>query len=215
MQRPAPHSGVQPIRERIGIMGGTFDPIHMGHLVAGEEVRARLGLSRVIFMVAGDPPHKSKRVVSDSEDRYSMTELAIASNPDFSASRLEIDRDGPTYTVDTMLALRRLHPEADLFFITGADAVFEIIGWDRADVLADLVTFVGVSRPGYDISAQREEHDNASSRFQIEFLQIPALAISSTDLRQRIRAGLPIRYLTPDPVVDYIHAHGLYREAGR
>lgn len=208
-------NGAEPIRERIGIMGGTFDPIHIGHLVAGEEVRARLGLSHVIFMVAGDPPHKSRRVVSDSEHRYSMTERAIASNPDFSASRLEIDREGPTYTVDTMVALKRIHPEADLFFITGADAVFEIIGWERADLLADLVTFVGVSRPGWDISAQREEHDNASSRFKIEFLEIPALAISSTDLRERIRSGLPIRYLTPDPVVDYIHAHGLYRGAGR
>ena len=207
--------GVDAARERIGIMGGTFDPIHMGHLVAAEEVRARLGLSRVIFMVAGDPPHKSKRTVSASEDRFSMTERAIASNPEFSASRLEIDRNGPTYTVDTMLALKRLYPDADLFFITGADAVFEIIGWDRADLLADLVTFVGVSRPGYDISHQRDEYDIRTSRFKIVFLEIPALAISSTDLRERMRSGLPIRYLTPDPVVDYIHEHGLYKGAHR
>lgn len=138
-----------------------------------------------------------------------MTEMAIASNPCFSVSRLEIDREGPTYTVDTMLALKELRPSAELYFITGADAVFEIIGWDRAELLADLVTFVGVSRPGYDIEQARARHAE-TSLFTIEFLEIPALAISSTDLRRRVLEGLPIRYLTPDPVVDYIRERGLY-----
>lgn len=198
-------------RLRLGIMGGTFDPIHAGHLVAAEEVRVRMELDQVVFMVAGQPPHKTTAPVTSGEDRYLMTVLATASNPAFDVSRMEIDRSGPTYTVDTVLALRdELGDEVDFFFITGADAVWEIIGWDRAELLADLVTFVGVTRPGYDLEAERRKHEEENTRFRIEYLEVPALAISSTDLRSRVAQGLSIRYLTPDSIVSYIAKRGLY-----
>ncbi len=200
---------------RLGIMGGTFDPIHFGHLVTAEEALVQFNLDRVLFMPTGIPALKVRDDVTPSEDRYLMTVLATASNPDFDVSRMEVDRPGLTYTVDTLLALREMHgPSTELFFITGADAVWEIISWRDAETVADLATFIAATRPGYDLDAARRAHDSSQTRFRIEYVDVPALAISSTDLRARVRERRPIRYLTPEPVAAYIEKHGLYRDVG-
>ncbi len=196
-------------------MGGTFDPIHYGHLVTAEEALVQFNLDRVLFMPAGMPVLKAPHDISSAEDRYLMTVLATGPNPDFDVSRMEVDREGPTYTVDTLKALRNMYgPSTQLFFITGADAVWDIVSWRDAATIADLATFIGVTRPGYDLDAARRAHNDAATRFQIEYVEVPALAISSTDIRARVRDRRPIRYLTPDPVVAYITKRGLYREVG-
>lgn len=201
-------------KQRLGIMGGTFDPIHYGHLVTAQEALVQFNLDRVIFMPTGQPARKIDRPVSSAEDRYLMTVLATASNPDFHASRMEIDRPGLTYTVDTLDELRTTYgPQMELFFITGADAVWEILTWKDADRVAELATFIAATRPGYDLEAARAEHDVADSRVRIEPIEVPALAISSTDLRRRVAERRPIRYLTPESVAAYIEKHALYREA--
>lgn len=200
---------------RLGIMGGTFDPIHFGHLVTAEEALVQFNLDRVIFMPTGTPAFKADQEVSSAEHRYLMTVLATAANPDFDVSRMEVDRPGLTYTVDTLAALRELHgPSAELFFITGADAVWEIVGWKDAEQIAGLATFIAATRPGYDLEQARASHEEAESTFRIEYIEVPALAISSTDLRARVAEKRPIRYLTPESVVAYIQKHDLYREVG-
>ncbi len=200
---------------RLGIMGGTFDPIHYGHLVTAEEALVQFNLDRVIFMPTGRPAAKSNDYVSEPEHRYLMTVLATAANPDFDVSRLEIDRPGLTFTVETLQALRDEHgPSAELFFITGADAVWEIVSWKEADKVAGLATFIAATRPGYDLEGARALHERQATGFRIEYIEVPALAISSTDLRQRVAQRRPIRYLAPEPVVSYIQKHGLYREVG-
>ncbi|MEO7586497.1 MAG: nicotinate-nucleotide adenylyltransferase [Arachnia sp.] len=195
-------------RYRLGVMGGTFDPIHHGHLVAGSEVAAQFDLDEVVFVPTGMPWQKRDREVSMPEDRYLMTVIATASNPRFSVSRVDIDRDGDTYTVDT---LKDLHaergPEVDLFFITGADAVRQILTWYGADELFDLAHFVGVTRPGVPMTADDLKHLPAD---RVTLIEIPALAISSTDCRQRVRESAPIWYLVPDGIVQYIAKRGLY-----
>jgi nicotinate-nucleotide adenylyltransferase len=194
-------------------MGGTFDPIHFGHLVTAEEALVQFNLDRVIFMPTGIPALKVRDDLTPAEDRYLMTVLATAPNPDFDVSRLEIDRPGVTYTVDTLRSLRDMHgPTTQLFFITGADAVWEILSWHDAETIADLATFIGATRPGYDLEAARRLHEDAETRFRIEYVDVPALAISSTDIRQRVRERRPVRYLMPEPVVSYIEKRGLYRE---
>jgi nicotinate-nucleotide adenylyltransferase len=193
---------------RIGVMGGTFDPVHHGHLSAANEVRHRYALDEVVFLPTGQPWQKAHRAVSAPEDRYLMTVIATASNPSFSVSRLEIDRAGPTYTVETLRALRELHADAELFFITGTDALAQILTWRDADELFALAHFVGVSRPGYD------PVDVAGlPSGSVTHLQVPALAISSSDLRERVASGLPVDYLVPDGVVQYIRKRNLYRSA--
>jgi nicotinate-nucleotide adenylyltransferase len=184
-------------------MGGTFDPIHHGHLVAASEVAASFDLDEVVFVPTGQPWQKSK--VSDTEHRYLMTVIATASNPSFSVSRVDIDRSGPTYTIDTLRDLKSQRPDSDLFFITGADAVAQILSWRDHDELWDLAHFVAVSRPGHPLSAAGLPDDDVS------LLEIPALAISSTDCRNRVRGGQPVWYLVPDGVVQYIAKHHLYR----
>ncbi|WP_072313363.1 nicotinate-nucleotide adenylyltransferase [Agrococcus sp. Marseille-P2731] len=190
-------------RRRLGIMGGTFDPIHHGHLVAASEVAQHFELDEVVFVPTGEP--YQKRDVTPSEDRYLMTVVATASNPRFKVSRVDVDRDGPTYTIDTLRDLRAQHPDADLFFITGADAFASIVEWKDADELWRLAHFVAVTRPGH----QLEVADYPKER--VSLLEIPALAISSTDCRARVRAGYPVWYLVPDGVVQYITKHDLYR----
>jgi len=193
-------------------MGGTFDPIHFGHLVAAEEALVQFNLDKVIFMPTGVPALKGKRGVTPAEHRYLMTVLATAANPDFDVSRLEVDRPGVTYTVDTLRALRDEYgPSAELFFITGADAVWEIMSWKDADEVAGLATFIAATRPGYDLDAARAAHVAASTHFRIEYMELPALAISSTDLRTRVSKRRPIRYLTSESVATYIEKHSLYR----
>ncbi len=200
---------------RIGIMGGTFDPIHFGHLVTAEEALVQFNLDTVVFMPTGAPVAKTHIVVSSAEHRYLMAVLATAANPDFHVSRMEIDRPGPTYTVDTLKALRAQHgPAAELFFITGADAVFEIVTWKDAVHIADLVTFIAVTRPGYDLEAARATYERGEMPFRIEYIEVPALAISSTDIRRRVAQRRPIRYLLPEAVCSYIDKHALYREVG-
>jgi nicotinate-nucleotide adenylyltransferase len=187
-------------------MGGTFDPVHHGHLSAANEVAARFGLDEVVFVPTGAPWQKAHRQVSPAEDRYLMTVIATASNPRFSVSRTDVDRAGPTYTIDTLRDLRQVHGDAELFFITGADALAQILGWHAADELFELAHFVGVSRPGYepvDLAAFPEG--------AVTLLEVPALAISSSDCRDRVRRGDPVWYLVPDGVVQYIDKRTLYR----
>ena len=191
-------------------MGGTFDPIHYGHLVTAEEALVQFNLDRVLFMPTGLPVRKIHREVTSGEHRYLMTVIATASNPDFEVSRLEVDRPGPTYTVDTMLELRDMHgPQAELFFITGADAVWEILTWKDSGRLSDVCTFIAATRPGYDLSKFAEED---AGRLKIEFMEVPALAISSTDIRARMSRRRPVRYLLPEAVASYIEKNHLYSE---
>jgi nicotinate-nucleotide adenylyltransferase len=201
---------------RIGIMGGTFDPIHFGHLVTAEEALVQFNLDRVIFMPTGTPAAKTDQAVSPAEQRYLMTVLATAANPDFEVSRMEVDRPGLTFTVDTLTNMRAEYgPAAEIFFITGADAVWEIVSWRDASRIADLATFIAATRPGYDLDAARRAHEQAATSFSIEYIEVPALAISSTDIRERVAHRRPIRYLAPEPVVAYISKLGLYRDTGQ
>lgn len=188
---------------RIGVMGGTFDPVHHGHLVAASEVAQWFDLDEVVFVPTGMPWQKEE--VSPSEHRYLMTVIATASNPRFTVSRVDIDRSGPTYTIDTLRDLKALRPDAELFFITGADAIAQILSWRDHDELWDLAHFVAVSRPGHVLNTDGLPSDDVSQ------LEIPALAISSTDCRDRVRRGHPVWYLVPDGVVQYIAKHHLYR----
>ena len=188
-------------------MGGTFDPIHHGHLVAASEVQAWFDLDEVIFVPTGDPWQKSERVVSLAEHRYLMTVIATASNPAFRVSRVDIDRSGPTYTIDTLRDLKAELPDAELYFITGADALKGIFTWRDADELFALANFVGCTRPGYDMGSETLK-DIPSDR--VTLVEIPALAISSTDCRDRTMRGEPIWYLVPDGVVQYVVKHNLY-----
>ena len=195
-------------RYRLGVMGGTFDPIHHGHLVAASEVAAKFGLDEVVFVPTGVPWQKADREVSLAEDRYLMTVIATASNPRFSVSRVDIDRAGDTYTVDTLRDLREERGEdTDLFFITGADAVRQILTWRGVDQLFDLAHFIGVTRPGVPMTRDDLSHLPEGS---VTLLEVPALAISSTDCRERVRAQQPIWYLVPDGIVQYIAKRGLY-----
>ncbi len=187
-------------------MGGTFDPIHLGHLAAANEAQHRLGLDEVVFVPSGEPWQKAHRSVSPADDRWDMVAAAIAGNPRFGASRVEVDRPGPTYTVDTLRELRAQHPVDDLFFITGADALAQILGWHRADELFALAHFLGVTRPGYSL-----ELIEGLPADGVTLLEVPALAISSSDLRARVARGAPVRYLVPDRVETLIAERGLYR----
>ncbi|WP_275408284.1 nicotinate-nucleotide adenylyltransferase [Planosporangium flavigriseum] len=191
---------------RIGIMGGTFDPIHNGHLVAASEVADLFALDEVVFVPTGEPWQKGEEAVSPAEDRYLMTVIATASNPQFHVSRVDIDRKGPTYTVDTLRDLHEVYgSNADLYFITGADALEKILSWKDADQIFSLAHFVGVTRPGFELS---DAHLPADA---VSLVQVPAMAISSTDCRARVAAGKPVWYLVPDGVVQYIAKRHLYR----
>jgi nicotinate-nucleotide adenylyltransferase len=212
--------------KRLGIMGGTFDPIHNGHLVAASEVAHYFSLDEVVFVPTGVPWQKLEakeqngeeavaepaweRHVSPAEHRYLMTVIATASNPRFSVSRVDIDRPGPTYTIDTLRDLRKLRgPAPEFFFITGADALEMITSWPHADELFTLAHFIGCTRPGHRLSG------HGLPVGKVSLIEIPALAISSTDCRERVRSGRPIWYLVPDGIVQYIGKSGLYREPGR
>jgi nicotinate-nucleotide adenylyltransferase len=206
---------------RIGVMGGTFDPIHHGHLVAASEVAYNFDLDEVIFVPTGQPYQKMprpqaqanptqsprRRGVSPAEDRYLMTVIATASNPRFSVSRVDIDRPGPTYTIDTLRDLRAKADKPDeFFFITGADALAEILTWHDAEELFGLAHFVGCTRPGHQLS------DGGLPDAKVSLVEIPALSISSTECRARVRDGEPVWYLVPDGVVQYIAKRGLYAQ---
>ncbi|WP_138275490.1 nicotinate-nucleotide adenylyltransferase [Rhodoluna limnophila] len=187
---------------RLGVMGGTFDPIHYGHLVAANEVAFALNLDHVVFVPAGQPWQKGS--VSDAAHRFEMTRLAIEGNPDFSVSRVDVDRSGATYAVDTVADIASENPDAELFFITGADALADIFSWKDPERLLKLAKFIGVSRPGHKLSVPRGAED------VVTLVEVSALAISSTDIREKVRQGKPIRYLLPDSVIEYITEHRLY-----
>ena len=189
---------------RLGVMGGTFDPIHHGHLVAASEVQTRFGLDEVVFVPTGQPWQKDAREVSPAEHRYLMTVVATASNPRFTVSRVDIDRPGPTYTIDTLRDLRTERPDAELFFITGADALAQILSWKDADELFELAHFIGVTRPGYVLSESGLPAD------RVTLQEVPAMAISSTDCRARVERAEPVWYLVPDGVVQYVNKYRLY-----
>jgi nicotinate-nucleotide adenylyltransferase len=188
-------------------MGGTFDPIHYGHLVTAEEALVQFELEGVLFVPTGLPWMKEHEVVSPAEDRYLMTVIATASNPTFQVSRIEVEREGPTYTVETLRALKAEH-DADLYFITGADAILEIVQWKHRDELFDLARFIAATRPGYDVAGFQVPGEATDA---VTVMNIPALAISSTDIRARVHSGRPIRYLVPEGVKSYIEKVGLYR----
>jgi nicotinate-nucleotide adenylyltransferase len=194
---------------RVGIMGGTFDPIHHGHLVAASEVAGLFGLDEVVFVPTGQPWQKTEREVSPPEDRYLMTVIATASNPRFSVSRVDIDRGGPTYTIDTLRDLQQQRPDAELFFITGADALAQIVSWRDNEQMFDLAHFIGVTRPGFHLA------DAHLPEGKVSLVVVPALAISSTDCRDRVARGMPVWYLVPDGVVQYIEKRALYRSTRR
>jgi nicotinate-nucleotide adenylyltransferase len=195
------------VQHKVGVMGGTFDPIHHGHLVAASEVADRFALDEVLFVPTGRPWQKLEREVSRAEDRYLMTVIATASNPRFSVSRVDIDRRGPTYTVDTLSDLHVALPDAELYFITGADALAQILSWRDVDRVFRYAHFVGVTRPGFELG---DDHlpDGVAS-----LVEVPAMAISSTDCRERVAQGRPVWYLVPDGVVQYISKRNLYRDA--
>ncbi len=193
---------------RVGVMGGTFDPVHHGHLVAASEVASRFALDEVVFVPTNQPWQKADREVSPAEHRYLMTVIATAGNPQFRVSRVDIDRGGPTYTVDTLSDIAALEPDARLFFITGADALAAIITWKDSDRAFDLADLIGVTRPEHDLDT---DHLPAPLLEHLHLLEVPALAISSTDVRERVAQGRPVWYLVPDGVVRYIDKHRLYR----
>lgn len=195
-------------------MGGTFDPIHNGHLVAASEVADLFDLDEVVFVPTGQPWQKS-REVTPAEDRYLMTVIATASNPRFSVSRVDIDRGGPTYTNDTLRDLSALNLDADLYFITGADALASILSWQNWEELFALARFIGVSRPGYELNGAHivAAFDQLPEE-ALNLVEVPALAISSTDCRARAARNRPIWYLVPDGVVQYVAKRGLYRDLG-
>ena len=194
---------------RLGVMGGTFDPIHYGHLLTAEEAAVQFGLDEVLFVPTGRPWMKGERAVSPAEDRYLMTVVATASNPRFRVSRVDIDRTGPTYTVDTLRLLADANRDSELFFVTGADAMLEIFHWKDPDEVLGLAHFIAATRPGYDLA--RFEHDASTRHPNVSVMNVPALAISSTDIRERVASGRPIRYLVPEGVKSYIEKAGLYR----
>lgn len=186
-------------------MGGTFDPIHNGHLVAASEVASELKLDQVVFVPTGEPWQKDQ--VTQGEHRYLMTVIATAANPRFLVSRVDIDREGPTYTIDTLNDLKKQYPDAELFFITGSDAIAQILAWKQVEKMWDLAHFVAVSRPGHQMLIPELPEGTVTK------VEVPALSISSTDCRNRVAQGEPIWYLVPDGVVQYIGKHGLYKES--
>ncbi len=203
--------------KKIGIMGGTFNPVHHGHLVTAQEALDQFDLDEVIFIPTGDPPHKIDDLLAHAEDRYLMTVIATSSNSSFFVYRIEIDRKGKSYTIDTVKELRKLFgSDSELYFITGADAILEILTWKNTREIVTLAKFIAATRPGYDLSKIKElkttlfiNEDEGDRRIFI--MEIPALAISSTDIRQRIKIGRPVNYLVPEGVNNYILKHGLYK----
>ena len=208
---------VKKKHSKIGLMGGTFNPIHYGHMVTAEEALKQFKLDKVIFIPTGTPPHKTSGILANSEDRYLMTVIATASNQDFLVSRLEIDRKGKSYTIDTLRQLKEIFGDlATLYFITGADAILEILTWKNNEEIVTLCKFIAATRPGYDIKRIEdlkrelfEDSKDASNR--IFLMEIPALAISSTDIRRRIKEKRPINYLLPEGVCNYLLKHELYK----
>ncbi len=201
---------------RAGIMGGTFDPIHQGHLVTAEAARSEFKLEKVVFVPSGQPPHKRGLQISPKEDRYLMSVLATAANPYFEVSRTEIDRPGESYAYETVRYFKEIMPErSELFFITGADAIMEIVTWKNVGLLLEMCTFIAATRPGYSLHELKEKLiSNISTVYahKIIPLEVPAMAISSTDIRQRVKSKCTIKYLLPEAVENFIQKNDLYQK---
>nr|PZN05520.1 MAG: nicotinic acid mononucleotide adenylyltransferase [Bacillota bacterium] len=200
--------------KRIGIMGGTFDPIHFGHLITAEEARINFNLDRVIFVPTGNPPHKKDYEVTDPEHRYVMTALATNSNPFFQVSRIEIERRGYSYTVDTLNQFLEIYgKDVSLFFISGADAVLDILTWKNVKGVLDVCTFIAATRPGYPVKKLEDKLKELKDLYgkDVQLLEVTAVAISSTEIRKRVKEGRSIKYLVPESVEEYILKNGLYR----
>lgn len=204
----------ESLKTKIGIMGGTFDPIHYGHLVTAEAVRAKFNLERVIFVPSGNPPHKTNKTITDKNHRYLMALLATASNSYFDVSKIEIDREGYSYTIDTIKIFQeQFKGKANFYFITGADALNEILTWKDAEILLQMCDFVAATRPDYDYQKLYNEVEFLKTNYnsRIHFVEVPSLAISSTDIRYRVKNNLPIKYLLPESVETYIYKNNLYK----
>lgn len=201
-------------KRKIGVMGGTFDPIHFGHLIAAEEAYFSLGLTEVVFVPTGDPFHKANRTISSAEHRYTMSMLATLDNPHFRISRVEIDRESPSHTVDTLQEMRHWYPpkSVEFYFITGLDAVLDIMSWKEPLEIPNLCKIVAVSRPGFN--PQGLDDLPEAIRKSLINLEIPLLAISSTEIRRRVSDGLSIRYLAPWLVEQYIYKNAMYFRNG-
>ncbi len=200
-------------RVKVGIIGGTFDPIHYGHLIIAEEARVKVGLVKVIFIPAGNPPHKLRRPYSPAHHRYKMVELAIASNPYFEVSPIEVNRPGPSYSVDTVAMLQKeMGPEVDLYFIMGVDSLAGILTWHKPEELIKLCKIIAVNRPGYGVDIDALDSVIPGIKRQVIFIKAPEIGISSTEIQERVREGLPIKYLVPPEVEQYIYEHNLYRD---
>lgn len=198
--------------KRIGIMGGTFDPIHYGHLVTAEGARGEYSLDHVLFLPSGIPSHKNPQQVTDPDHRYLMTVLATLTNPHFGASRIDIDREGVTYTIDTLTDLQQIYGvETELFFITGADVIMNIMTWKDTKKMLQLADFIAATRPGFKFESDKMKEWFAQQDKRLHQLQVPAMAISSTDIRQRVMDGKSIRYLVPETVESYIRKNKLYK----
>jgi nicotinate-nucleotide adenylyltransferase len=203
--------------KKIGIMGGTFNPIHHGHLVTAQEALSQFKLDKVIFIPTGNPPHKIENEVASAEDRYTMTVIATSSNSNFFVSRMEIDRKGESYTIDTVRQLRKIYGKNSLlYFITGADAILEILTWKNTDEIVSLCKFIAATRPGYNLSRIEDLRKRLFGKAgaadeKIYVMEIPALSISSTDIRNRVKHNRPIDYLLPEGVSNYILKHELYK----
>jgi nicotinate-nucleotide adenylyltransferase len=205
---------IVPKRNRVGIMGGTFDPIHYGHLATAEAARIEFDLEEVIFTPAGNPPHKKDYEVTPAEARYLMTVLAINDNPYFKVSRMELDRAGYTYTIDTLKQFSKQHGKGtQLFFISGADAVLDILTWKDVGEVLQYCTFIAATRPGYPTDTLTQKLNELEEMYGIKVFQlkVTGLDISSTDIRRKIKEGFSVKYLLPDSVEKYIKKNGLYR----
>lgn len=195
--------------QNIAIMGGTFDPIHYGHLVAANVVQQEFNIDKVIFIPTGNPSHKQNVTISSAEHRYTMTVLATLDNPNFSVSKLEIDREGLTYTIDTIEYIKSILPNVKIYFITGTDAISQISTWKNSERLFELAEFIAVTRPNYLLT---DDIKAVLDNFKIHFIEIPALSISSTDIKKRVKSKKSISYLLPRSVEDYILKFNLYKE---
>lgn len=200
---------------RVGIMGGTFDPIHLGHLVTAEAARSEFNMNKVVFVPSGQPPHKKGLEISNKEHRYIMTVLATSANPYFEVSRTEIDRPGESYAIDTVRYIRsKQQPDSELYFITGADAIMEIVTWKEVEELFEKCTFIAATRPGFNLSEMKSKllkkltHNHLA---KIIPLEVPAMAISSTDIRERVKDKRTIKYLLPESVENFIQKNDLYQ----
>lgn len=201
-----------PGKRKIGIMGGTFDPIHFGHLVISEVSRFEFDLEKIIFIPTGVPPHKATYMVTNPEHRYNMVQLAIEDNPNFEISPIEIERPGPSYTVDTLRQLVNNYPDTEFYLITGADAILEITTWKSFEQLAELCYFIAATRPGYQNENFLKQIKILPGKLpeKIFPIEVPGVAVSSTEIRKRIAQGKPIKYLLPQKIENYIFQNRLY-----